>query len=134
MFDFSDIGEAEIVRVHGPSVIGENEDGLVDPRHATRKIGSVTIEIPATAEDIEVALFESLDDEDRGGIVIRIEVAGGGSGWMPHAKKLPRGIELHMAGDGESKALLTALASLIAMRRSNRGRLGRVVILEDGDE
>lgn len=58
-------------------------------------------------------LFESIDDEDRGGVVIRIKLPQTESGdYIPYARLIPDGIEIHMAGDSEGHALVEALRQL----------------------
>lgn len=124
MFKFSDF------RNRGPDVLGQNE-----PRAGTRRIGFVEADIAALGgEKMKVSLFESLDDEDRGGVIIEICTERDGEGFQPVVRQAEGVVQIHMAGDGESKALLRALAYLLAMKRADRGVLGSVHVFEDHDE
>ena len=74
---------------------------------------------------VEILRSTSLMDE--AGYVIRCTVKDEGSAFIPHAVLIPNGIELHIAGDIESEALLLALSqavSMALMKRSARAILG----------
>lgn len=63
---------------------------------------------------VRVQAFTSNDDEDRGGIVLRISVDDGGSSFVPAVRVTPNGIEVHMAGDAEAASLIRALRAVLA--------------------
>lgn len=95
-----------------PMVRGRSADGefLDEKRAGTKRCGTVTRSYTAGAVGkARVTVFESLDVEDRGGCVLRIEIEDGGSSWVPDMVRTAKGIELHLAGDAESVAVLEAL-------------------------
>lgn len=63
--------------------------------------------------EVRVLVFRSVDNEDRGGLVIRITIADSGSSFIPYAELLADGMELHVAGDIESKTVAAALVSAL---------------------
>lgn len=99
-------------------------------RASTKRIATVTVEVLATAGELSVTLYESLDDEDRGGVVIEVEAEGDYRDFVPVVVETDRGVQLHVAGDGEAKALLTALRYLLAAKRADRGEIGSIKINE----
>lgn len=113
-FKFADFKPKQ--EMQGPQILGRMS-GSSEARASTRRRAKVTIDVLATAEDLSVTLYESLDDEDRGGIVLEIESAGE-AGFQPTVVQTENGVQLHMAGDGEAKALLTALLILVSERTS----------------
>lgn len=100
----------------GPQITGRDEDGSTYDRSGTRRVCAVRVDYTTGAiGSISVRLFESLDDEDRGGLVLRIEGKDQGSSFIPYCKALPGGVELHFAGDAESAA--AAIAIVEALKR-----------------
>ena len=67
-----------------------------------------------------VDIFESTDDEDRGGVVVRIRLPQTAGDFIPVARQLADGVEIHMAGDEEGAALLAALTLALARSASRR--------------
>lgn len=64
--------------------------------------------------EVSVQVFTSTDDEDRGGIVIRLAVHDEGSSFIPAAVATPAGVDIHMAGDAEAASLIRALRGVLA--------------------
>jgi hypothetical protein len=93
----------------GPRVIGRGEDDLLDPRAETRLAAHVVAENAYDFGGCDVKVFLSEDDEDRGGVVLRFSARAQNGGWIPHAENTTHGCEVHLAGDGERSALLSAL-------------------------
>lgn len=106
-----------------PTILGRaagEAPGQADARATTEKIGEVTIPYGGGAQGVaRVGLFRSVDDEDRGGVVLRLTVDDHGSSFVPTCRPLPNGAELHLAGDAEADALLRAIAGAIA---ADKGR------------
>ena len=98
-----------------PNVIGRDEFDDEDARSATRLVQDVTIPYEGGAVgSIKVSIFRSTASEDRGGVVIRITLEDQASSFLPTAVSIPHGIELHMAGDIESKTMVNALRTGLA--------------------
>jgi len=107
--------------MRNPSVIGRDEYAVVEDRgsiaaqdldeRAETKL-TCTVSIPFQAGAIgtlHVQTFSSLDDENRGGIVLRITIENEASAFAPYSLNIKNGVEVHMAGDAEGKALVNAL-------------------------
>lgn len=61
-------------------------------------------------------LFRSSEDFDRGGVVIRIGLRSiTGGGFKPWARMVNSGVEIHVAGDAESEAVVAALRALLSL-------------------
>jgi hypothetical protein len=120
-FDFAPIDyDASVVPFgnSGLQVLGRMSDGGVDPRAPTELTHSVEVNYCSGAIGVVRAEFyRSLDNEDRGGCVIRIKIDDHASSFVPHAVSCPDGVELHMAGEAEGRAMLEALRLLISQAR-----------------
>ena len=64
--------------------------------------------------EVKVQVFTSKDDEDRGGVVIRLSVEDHASSFIPAMRMTPTGVEVHMAGDAEAACLIRALRGVLA--------------------
>jgi len=99
-----------------PDVIGRMaDDDQLDGRAGTEQVAAVTVPYEGGAiGSISVAVFKSLDAEDRGGYVVRITGKDEASSFIPHCVQLPDGLEVHIAGDIEGQSLIRALRSALA--------------------
>lgn len=61
-----------------------------------------------------VEAFFSTNDEDRGGIVLRIAAKGTDCSFIPAAKDIEGGVELHLAGQAEAESFIRALRGVLA--------------------
>lgn len=101
--------------MHSPQIIGRYDENETDARSSTVLIDSVSVPFEGGAiGEVTVAIFNSTDDEDRGGIVFRVTLKDQASSFLPFAKTIPSGIEVHMAGDIEAKSLVHALKTALA--------------------
>lgn len=106
-----------------PEVIGRWPDGA-DPRAGT-KFGYLSQTLEGNGfGGIRAVLFDSVDDEDRGGFVIRLTQTDPSAGFLPHAKLIEDGIEIHVAGDHEGLETLRQLAEVIDHVRIRMAALG----------
>jgi hypothetical protein len=108
-----------------PSVVGRDEYAVVDnsgsiagnaldERANTNLISTVSIPFQAGAiGTLRVEVFSSMDDEDRGGVVVRITMDNQASAFTPYSRNIENGVEVHMAGDAEGKALVSALKASV---------------------
>lgn len=64
--------------------------------------------------NVTVELFQSTDTEDRGGYVLRILLQDGGSSMIPHAEQHGDGVDLHLGGEAEALAALSAIEDVLA--------------------
>lgn len=88
-----------------------------DVRAGTRLIRSVSEEFVSGALGCLTArLHRSLDDEDRGGVVLELTMRDdGGGAFLPHAVNSANGCSIHLCGDAEGEALLHALRALLGL-------------------
>lgn len=66
------------------------------------------------ADDITVSIWMSSLDEDRGGVVIDMEMESGYGGFIPYAENTEKGVRLHIAGYDEMGKLLKTLSEAIS--------------------
>lgn len=102
--------------MQNPKIIGRSPGGFRDENRADTDLVS-NIFMPFRGENygtLKVELFVSRDDEDRGGIVLRLLTDGDESNFIPACREVKDGVEIYLAGDGESRGFLTALKSAIA--------------------
>lgn len=101
-----------------PTIIGRltgspSSDELLDPRAATRLAAESKEDFWGYNEGaMQVALYQSVGDEDRGGMVLTLS-SDGDENFCPHVVQTARGIELHIAGDGEADAAVRALIQVL---------------------
>lgn len=99
-----------------PRIIGRQEyDDRSGDRATTELVHTVSIPFEAGAVGkLDIEAFRSVDNEDRGGLVLRITIQDQGSSFVPYAKNVPSGVELHMAGDIEAESLVHALKTTLS--------------------
>lgn len=99
-----------------PRITGRQDyDGSLDERATTELVHTVSVPFEAGAVGkVEVEAFRSTGSEDRGGLVLRITVQDQASSFVPCAKSIPSGVELHMAGDIEGETLVHALKTALS--------------------
>jgi hypothetical protein len=96
-------------------VIGRMDDDTTDARAECELVSSVSIPFAgAVIGEINAVRLASTDCEDRGGCVLRVTLINDASSFLPFAKNIDGGVEIHMAGDIEARAFLAALRSLLA--------------------
>ncbi len=96
-------------------VIGRMDDETTDPRAECEVVSSVSIPFEGGAiGEINAVRLESKEREDRGGCVLKITLKNHASSFLPFARNIDGGVELHMAGDAEARAFLAALRGLLA--------------------
>lgn len=85
--------------------------------------GDVKHDVTAQAEytsgavgTASATLYQSTDDEDRGGVVLRLEIEDSGSSFEPFALLTSKGVEIHLAGEAEAQAMLNALQEALRHR------------------
>lgn len=93
----------------------DDQDGDVRAQAPLRVSASVRarggVDVIAKAQ-----LFRSSDGFDRGGVVIRIGLRPiSGGGFKPWARMVNSGVELHIAGDAEAEAVISALRVLLSL-------------------
>lgn len=96
-------------------VIGRMDDESTDARASCEPVSSVFIPFEGAAVgEVHAIRLASTDCEDRGGCVLKITLRNDASSFLPFAKNVEGGVELHMAGDIEARAFLAALRALLA--------------------
>jgi hypothetical protein len=106
-------------------LLGLMKDGTLNVRATCNEVTSVTIPYSGGAVGkIQGTLFQSTDDEDRGGVVLRLTLENEASSFFPYAEKIEiddnkiGGIEIHMAGEVEAEAFLDVLRCLLVREKS----------------
>jgi hypothetical protein len=95
-------------------VIGRSDDNSTDARAQCEVVSSVSIPFEGAASgEIDAVRMASTDGEDRGGCVLKVTLKNEASCFLPFAKNIDGGVELHMAGDIEARAFLAALRALL---------------------
>ena len=99
-----------------PSVIARMQNNELAPRAETKHVFSKTVPFDEGVRgEVTLDIFRSTDIGDRGGVVLRITSKGpSGDIFVAHAQPIDGGIEVHMAGEAEGRALLDALREGIA--------------------
>lgn len=86
-----------------------------DSRSASTLVREVRIPYEGGAVgEVLIGVFKSTSSEDRGGLAIRITIRDEGQSFIPYAKLIDGGIEIHIAGDIESKVVADALRQALA--------------------
>ena len=110
--------------MHGDiRIIGRwSEEARTDERASTSPVATSTVEFVSGAEGASsVELLRSNDDEDRGGVVLRLTV-NTEDGWVPHAVQRGDGVDVHVCGDAEAETLLTAIEEVLRVYRERYAR------------
>lgn len=96
------------------SIIGRS--GEVEQERAKAIAGpEMRLEFSSGAQGTaKVQVFTSVNDEDRGGVVLRFEIDDQGSSFIPFARNIEKGVEVHFAGDAEAITLINALRGVLA--------------------
>lgn len=101
-----------------PTILGRSAGDSPEqahPRASTEKVGEVLVSFSSGAQGVaRVELFRSVDNEDRGGVVLRLTVDDHGSSFVPTVSVMSSGVELHLTGDAEADAMLRAISGMIA--------------------
>lgn len=98
-----------------PPVIGRYNGNETDERSSTELVSSTSVLIGLAGGDtVTCECFRSTDCTDRGGVVLRVSLDKDNPSFLPFAKNIEGGIELHMAGDIEARSLVAALKAGLA--------------------
>lgn len=98
-----------------PDIIGRYNEDETTSRADTQLIHSVSVPFEGGAiGEVTVSVFRSTDQEDRGGVVLRITLEDQASSFLPFSRTIPSGIELHMAGDIEAQSFVHALKTALS--------------------
>jgi hypothetical protein len=96
-----------------PDLIGRVQGKRFDMesvRSETARLVSVCVPFDgATIGTAMIDVFESTGDGADGGVAIRVTIRNDASAYQPHAVLIADGVDLHIAGDTESTAVLAAL-------------------------
>ena len=96
-------------------VVGRGEFDETDERSNSRLVHEVRVPYEGGAVgSVSIKVYRSTQTEDRGGLVLQITVDDEASSFLPFARSIQGGVELHMAGDIESKSLVHALRTALA--------------------
>ena len=118
------------ITMSNPAVIGRYAGTENDVRASTELVSSTSVLIGLAGGDtMTCECFRSTDCEDRGGVVFRVSLDKDNPSFLPFAKNIEGGIELHMAGDIEARSLVAALkGALDTLCSSSNGEEFRVAL------
>jgi len=117
-----------------PRLIGRSDRDELSERASTLLTATVRHEFVGGACGIATAdVHRSVDGEDRGGVVVALRVDDHGSAMLPWARVIPRGVELHFAGDDEADALCAALVQALALRNVHAKLVGSAISVAEVD-
>jgi len=122
---FAELFEKPLVsKPSGPKIFGWSGGGEIHERADTNKVWEE--ERRHVMGSALVTLCESVDDGDRGGVVLLFKGTDEGGGFTPHVSKREDGvIELHFCGDIEAEAFLHALRAVVEKsKHTNAGGYG----------
>jgi len=109
----SPIQQSDFPMILGRAV-GESPEHASE-RARTEKVCEVAVPYVSGATGTARAeLFRSADNEDRGGVILRLTTEDGGSSFAPMFRVVENGIELHLTGEAEGNAFLRAIVGAIA--------------------
>lgn len=113
-----------------PDLIGRIQGGGVDTesvRSDTDHLVSISVPFDGAAIGVAtVSVFHSAASGDVGGFVLRITTANHASAMQPHAVLIPNGVDLHIAGDIESAAVIEAIQKALTqalLKAQNRAQI-----------
>lgn len=117
--------------MNNPQILGRalGEDPA-EARDRSTTSAVATVEVPYCTGAIgtaRVEVFTSDDDEDRGGIVLRFLIEDHSCSFVPLAKNLENGVELHLSGEAEAQSLIRALMGALAASADLAGKKATAV-------
>ena len=102
--DIVDIEPDLIGRIKGTS------EDMASVRSGTSLLASASVAFNGGAMGVAtVNVFESTCGGDDGGLVFRCTILNAASAFQPHAVLIANGVDLHIAGEDEATAMLSAL-------------------------
>jgi hypothetical protein len=99
-------------------LMGRNDEaGVLSHRtDAPLRVAATVKHCGFTGSRAKVQIFRSAEDFDRAGVVIRISMRNeDGEGFMPWARVTAQGVEVHIAGENEARAVMDALRVALAL-------------------
>ncbi|MFT4646991.1 MAG: hypothetical protein ACI9X4_000197 [Glaciecola sp.] len=76
-----------------------------------------------------VAVYRSVQDLDRGGMVLRFAIENSEASFLPTATLTPEGVDLHIAGEAEAEAMVIALQTALIQLNADRAKTVGVQIM-----
>jgi hypothetical protein len=101
-----------------PSALGRQDtdspSDAPDPRASTTLVAEARLPFEGGAVgEVLVQLLRSTQSEDRGGLVLSVTIADQGSSFIPYARLIENGVELHIAGEIEAKSVASAILTVL---------------------
>lgn len=111
------------------------DDPVIERARTRRAVACEVSFTSGACGTAKVTVFDSLDDEDRGGCVIRLEMGDGDGAFCPVATDRRHGVDIHLAGDAEAESFLVALSHVLRQRsRRPSGSISSINIELPNDE
>ncbi|HPF12904.1 MAG: hypothetical protein H6830_07630 [Planctomycetes bacterium] len=108
------------------SILGRNPadpDAAPSQRPGVKEAASAAYRYTTGATGTsKVTVFKGKHDLDRGGMVLRFVVENVDASFLPHATITPHGVDLHIAGEAESEAMILALQTALTALNADRAR------------
>ena len=102
-----------------PNVLGRFHDNPNEAATERSQTGACPeISVPyegAASGTARVQIFTSSSKESHGGVVLKFSIENEDCSFIPAAKVTDSGIEMHISGDAEAAALITALRGALAI-------------------
>ena len=92
-------------------------------RAQVREVSSATFAYTTGAVGTaKVEVYKSVQDLDRGGMVLRLIIKDTEASFLPSAVQTPEGVDIHIAGEAEAEALVLALQTALMQLNADRAR------------
>ncbi len=116
-----------------PAILGRNPadpTGAPTQRAQVEEASSSSLQYATGASGkATVAVYRSVQDLDRGGMVLRFAIENGESSFLPTATLTPEGVDIHIAGEAEAEAMVIALQTALVQLNADRAKTVGVQIM-----
>ncbi len=108
------------------SILGRNpEDPGAAPSQHSRVEEAANAALEYTtgaAGKASVSVYRSVQDLDRGGMVLRLGIQNNEASFLPTATLTPEGVDIHIAGEAEAEAMVIALQTALLKLNADRAK------------
>ena len=116
-----------------PAILGRNPEdpsGAPTQRSNVEEAACATLHYATGATGkATVAVYRSVQDLDRGGMVLRFAIENSEASFLPTATLTPEGVDIHIAGEAEAEAMVIALQTALVQLNADRAKTVGVQIM-----